>query len=92
MSFFYTKLSNVLFFVACFVTFVWSGLGQHTNPVERQVTNPITDTPNVNPIAPAQEVKPLKNKKNGTVEGGDGDFGELPGTARSGRQAPRRDA
>ena len=32
--------------------------GQQGNPVERQVANPVSDTPNVNPVAPEQEIKP----------------------------------
>lgn len=71
---FNNKLSNALLFAVCFVLLGVSGLAQTTNPVERQVTNPITDTPNVNPITPEQEIKPLKNKKNGTLEGGDGNL------------------
>lgn len=31
---------------------------QQTNPVDRKVTNPMTDTPNVNPLAQDQPVKP----------------------------------
>src|SRR5207244_3810365 len=31
---------------------------QQTSPVERQVTNPITDTPNVNPLQQDQPVRP----------------------------------
>jgi LPS-assembly protein len=31
---------------------------QQTNPVDRQVTNPITDTPNVNPLSQEQPVRP----------------------------------
>ncbi len=31
---------------------------QQTNPVERQVTNPITDTPNVNPLQQEQPIRP----------------------------------
>lgn len=68
------KLSNVLLFVVCFAIFSLEIKAQQTNPVERQVTNPITDTPNVNPIAPEQEVKPLKNKKNIVEGGGDGEL------------------
>ena len=48
---------------------------QQTNPVEREVANPITDKPSANPIATEQEVKPLK-KRDSTgylQEGGDGD-------------------
>ncbi|MBD0327309.1 MAG: hypothetical protein ICV68_12805, partial [Pyrinomonadaceae bacterium] len=31
---------------------------QQTNPVDRQVTNPITDTPSVNPLSQEQPVRP----------------------------------
>jgi LPS-assembly protein len=31
---------------------------QQTNPVDRQVTNPITDTPNVNPLTQEQPIRP----------------------------------
>jgi LPS-assembly protein len=34
---------------------VWA---QQTNPVDRQVTNPITDTPNVNPLTQEQPIRP----------------------------------
>ncbi len=34
--------------------------GQQTNPVDKQVANPITDTPNVNPVAPEQDIKAPK--------------------------------
>ena len=33
---------------------------QTTNPVERQVTNPVTDTPNVNPLQQEQPVRPRR--------------------------------
>lgn len=47
---------------------------QQTNPVERQIANPITDTPNINPISPEQSVAAPKPKKT-TVEpeGGNGE-------------------
>jgi LPS-assembly protein len=46
---------------------------QQTNPVDKQVSNPITDTPNVNPVGQQPEVKvPNKQQKPGyTPEGGD---------------------
>ena len=46
---------------------------QQTNPVERQVANPITDTPNVNPISAEQSVAAPKPKKipSFAPEGGD---------------------
>ncbi|MBL8182216.1 MAG: LPS-assembly protein LptD [Blastocatellia bacterium] len=48
---------------------------QQSNPVERQVANPITDTPSVNPISPEQRIAAPKPKKKQTVEpeGGDGE-------------------
>ena len=33
-------------------------LAQQPNPVDRQVTNPMTDTPNVNPLTQEQPVRP----------------------------------
>ena len=36
---------------------------QQTNPVERQVANPITDTPNINPISPEKNIAAPKLKK-----------------------------
>ncbi|HEX2639879.1 MAG TPA: hypothetical protein VHL50_04880, partial [Pyrinomonadaceae bacterium] len=47
--------------------------GQQTNPVDRQVANPITDTPNINPIdSGIKPVVPTK-KPSFEPEGGDGD-------------------
>ena len=36
---------------------------QETNPVDRKVANPITDTPNVNPIAPERKLKTANKKQ-----------------------------
>ena len=49
---------------------------QQTNPVERQVSNPITDTPNINPISPGRDITAPKQKKKAGVEpeGGDGEI------------------
>src|SRR5690606_9052169 len=48
---------------------------QQTNPVESQLANPITDTPNINPVAPQQEAKPSKKKDTSfEQEGGDGEL------------------
>ena len=49
---------------------------QQTNPVDRQVANPITDTPNINPISAEQKVTAPKTKKKPIVEpeGGDGEL------------------
>ena len=44
------------------------GLAQQTNPVDRKVSNPMTDTPNVNPLNPDQAVQRRPPQRNG-VEG-----------------------
>ena len=50
-------------------------ISQQTNPVERQVSNPITDTPNINPVSAEQNVAPPKNPKPRIEqEGGDGEI------------------
>ncbi len=41
---------------------------QTTNPVDRKVTNPITDTPNVNPLQ--QDPPPIRPKRPAEIEGG----------------------
>lgn len=50
-----------------------TGNSQQTNPVERQVANPITDTPNINPISPQQDISAPKRKTSFEQEGGDGE-------------------
>ena len=51
-----------------------SVVGQQTNPVERQVANPITDTPNINPVSAERSVKPAQERKTSFErEGGDGE-------------------
>ena len=65
------KSLKILILVFVLVAFIKA---QDTNPVERQVANPLTDTPNVNPLNQEQTiVKPSKNKpdENGIL-GGDG--------------------
>ncbi len=48
---------------------------QETNPVERQVANPLTDTPNINPISPQNDITAPKAKKlSFEPEGGDGEI------------------
>lgn len=58
-----------------FVLLALNVTAQQSNPVERQVANPITDTPNVNPISPESSIAAPKTKKKPTVEpeGGDGE-------------------
>jgi len=67
----YAKIS-ILLVTACL--FASATLGQQTNPVERQVTNPITDTPNVNPVA-NPNAAPARSQVKPTIEpeGGDGE-------------------
>ena len=43
---------------------------QETSPVERKITNPITDTPNVNPLQQDQPVRPPSTKPP-SVQAGD---------------------
>ncbi len=45
-------LASLIIAIACHATFA-----QQTNPVDRKVTNPMTDTPNVNPLNPDQSVQ-----------------------------------
>jgi LPS-assembly protein len=44
---------------------------QGTNPVDRKVSNPITDTPNVNPLQQDRPVRPTPPGKMPTVQPGD---------------------
>lgn len=68
------KLRKALILNICLAIFCLSNFAQQTNPVERQVSNPLTDTPNVNPVSTEQQVKPVKPKKSPVEEGGDGDL------------------
>jgi LPS-assembly protein len=49
-------LTSAFFIVLCLTTTL-SAWAQQTNPVDRQVTNPITDTPNVNPLTQEQPIR-----------------------------------
>ncbi|MGI9036428.1 MAG: LPS-assembly protein LptD [Pyrinomonadaceae bacterium] len=54
---------------------VGAATAQQGNPVERQVANPLTDTPNVNPVAAEPEIKTSQAKKPSVAaEGGNGDL------------------
>ena len=50
-----------------------AAFGQQTNPVDRRVANPITDTPNINPITQEQIAAPSTRKTTVPPEGGDGE-------------------
>ena len=54
--------------------FAAAGFGQQSNPVERQVANPITDTPNINPVSEERSVVAPKKKPSFEPEGGDGEL------------------
>ena len=50
-----------LIFLTLAVGLLWVGAySQQTNPVDRQVANPITDTPNINPVSAEQNIAPPK--------------------------------
>lgn len=66
LKFFQLPLLVVLCAIAAF--------GQQPNPVERQVANPITDTPNINPVSAQQNIAAPKSTKPALKpEGGDGE-------------------
>ncbi len=46
-------------------------LAQQTNPVDRKVTNPITDTPNVNPLTQDQPIRPRLQAKSEAAQASD---------------------
>lgn len=51
-------LFSLLCLAACFVSAPHTAFAQQPNPVEREVTNPLTDTPNVNPIQQNPVIRP----------------------------------
>ncbi|HSP62314.1 MAG TPA: hypothetical protein VLQ90_04960, partial [Pyrinomonadaceae bacterium] len=57
--------------VALACLFAASVHAQQTNPVDRKVENPITDTPNVNPLQQDQPVRPKSAGKPPPVQPGD---------------------
>ncbi|CAN5632546.1 hypothetical protein BH24ACI2_BH24ACI2_03040 [soil metagenome] len=70
------RLHNSLKYVFLIVLLAASIVkAQDTNPVERQVANPLTDTPNINPIAPQQDISaPKRQPSSFRQEGGDGEL------------------
>jgi LPS-assembly protein len=57
--------------VALACLFAASARAQQTNPVDRKVDNPITDTPNVNPLQQDQPVRPTSRGKPLPIQPGD---------------------
>ncbi len=64
-------------FIKIFLTGVFCvsiAVAQQTNPVERKVANPITDTPNIDPVSEENSIKPPKKQNSsGFKEEGGGD-------------------
>jgi LPS-assembly protein len=57
-------------FVVCLFCTIFS-FAQQTNPVDRQVANPLTDTPNINPVAEQTPIPNKKKQQDVIIEGGD---------------------
>ena len=57
--------------VAFACVFAASTPAQQTNPVDRKVDNPVTDTPNVNPLQQDQPVRPTSPRKPLPIQPGD---------------------
>lgn len=70
MRFTHSVISIILIVISAASLF-----SQQSNPVERQVSNPITDTPNINPISPGRDISAPKQKLKEGVEpeGGNGE-------------------
>jgi LPS-assembly protein len=67
-----STLVRVAIFVAIVSVALVCVVAQQTNPVDRKVTNPMTDTPNVNPLTQDQQVKVKKSpREQGTGEATD---------------------
>lgn len=71
-------LANLLLLLVCQFAFA-----QQTNPVDRKVTNPLTDTPNVNPLTADQPVQRRPATQSG-VQGTATDQIEVTSTRQSG--------
>ena len=60
------RASRVLPIIACLFALSVVAQAQQTNPVERKVESPITDTPNVNPLQQDQPVRPTTTTSQAT--------------------------
>ncbi|MGI8786245.1 MAG: LPS-assembly protein LptD [Pyrinomonadaceae bacterium] len=67
---------SVKFVFFAILLFAFSADAQQANPVEKEVANPMTDTTNVNPIAPEQDIKAPKKPRDSNYkpEGGGEDL------------------
>lgn len=69
------RFPRFAYFIALVSLLFLNGNAQQGNPVDRQVVNPITDTPNINPVSAEKDITSPKPKKNGVPpEGGDGEL------------------
>ena len=66
-----TRVLPLMACVALVCLFAPSTRAQQTNPVDRKVENPITDTPNVNPLQQDQPVRPTSTGKPPPIQPGD---------------------
>lgn len=62
-----SQILKTLILIALFTALV---AAQQTNPVDKQVSNPITDTPNVNPVSEQDTIAPKKPTSGYKQEGG----------------------
>jgi LPS-assembly protein len=62
-----STLVRVAVLIALFAVAFRTAVAQQTNPVDRKVTNPMTDTPNVNPLTQDQPVKQKIPARQGEV-------------------------
>ncbi|REJ78821.1 MAG: LPS-assembly protein LptD [Acidobacteria bacterium] len=68
------RIGLVLLSFAFLFLFPITSEAQQTNPVEREVANPVSDTPDVNPVAPDRPITPRQRKQDsGYVPEGGGD-------------------
>jgi len=68
------RFTSILRSLPVIIVLALSIAAQQTNPVDRQLSDPITDTPNVNPISPERSIEAPKTKKPSFErEGGDGE-------------------
>ena len=67
------RLFPFFLIAAMFAVLPTATFAQQTNPVDRQVSNPVTDTPNVNPVGQQPEIKLSGRGSNSgaRTEGGD---------------------
>lgn len=70
------RFQSFIILAALLCSLSLAAYAQRTNPVERQVADPITDTPNINPISAEQDITAPKPKRPDSFEpeGGDGEL------------------